>query len=224
VVRVVTVDPNYSVELCGGTHAGSTGELGFCMITAESGVAAGVRRIEAVCGRSAELQHLQEQSIIKQVSEQLKNPRDIVKAVAGQGEELTAIRKQMDQLEGQLIGFIKEDLLKKTKPGSMGLFIGEVVEAGSIDMLKKIAHEIRISGDNLLIALAAKIGGKVAFAIGISDQLTTTLSLDATVLIKTKVAGHIKGGGGGQKGLATAGGQDINGIEAAIESVRLAMI
>ena len=222
-VRVVTIDPDYSVELCGGTHAGSTGELGFCMITAESGVAAGVRRIEAVCGRPAELQHQQEQSIIKQVSEQLKNPRDLVKAVAGQGEELSAMRKQMEQLENQLIDFIKEDLLKKAEAVSTGIFIGAVVEASSIDMLKKIAHELRISGDNHVIVLGARIGGKAALAIGISDQCTAKHSLDATVLIKTKVAGHIKGGGGGQKGLATAGGQDANGIGAAIQAIKEAV-
>jgi alanyl-tRNA synthetase len=87
-------------------------------------------------------------------------------------------------------------------------------------MLKKLAHELRMSGNNLVIVLGARIAGKAALAIGISDQLNATLSLDAAGLIKSKVAGLIKGGGGGQKGLATAGGQDLNGIEPAIQAVR----
>lgn len=219
-VRVVTIDPGYSVELCGGTHAGSTGDLGFCMITTESGVAAGVRRIEAVCGRSAELQHQQEQSIIKQISEQLKNPRDIVRAVTTQVDELAAARKQVEQLESQLAGFLKEDLLKKAENKSSGIFIGAVVATESAEILKKLAHELRSSGDNYLIVLGARIAGKAALAIGISDQLAAKLSLDAPGLIKSKVAGHIKGGGGGQKGLATAGGQDAQGIESAIQAVK----
>jgi alanyl-tRNA synthetase len=217
---VVTIDPGYSVELCGGTHAGSTGDLGFCMITAESGVAAGVRRIEAVCGRSAELLHQQEQSIIKQISEQLKNPRDIVRAVTTQVDELAAARKQVEQLESQLAGFLKADLLKKAENKSSGIFIGAVVATESAEILKKLAYELRSSGDNYLIVLGARIAGKAALAIGISDQLSAKLSLDAPGLIKSKVAGHIKGGGGGQKGLATAGGQDAQGIESAIQAVR----
>jgi alanyl-tRNA synthetase len=100
------------------------------------------------------------------------------------------------------------------------VFVWSVIETGSADMLKKIAQELRMAGDNLLIVLAAKIGGKVALAIGVSDKLIADKSIDATNLIKTKVSALIKGGGGGQKGLATAGGQDLNGIEQAIQAVR----
>ena len=219
-VRVVTIDPDYSVELCGGTHAGRTGDLGLCMITAESGVAAGVRRLEAVCGMAAELQHQGEQILIRQVAEQLKNPRDINKAVATQVEELALAKKQIEQLENQLSSFIKSDLLKQAEQIEGNVFVGSVIETGSADMLKKIAQELRMAGDNLLIVLAAKIGGKVALAIGVSDKLIADKSIDATNLIKTKVSALIKGGGGGQKGLATAGGQDLNGIEQAIQAVR----
>ncbi|MEO0000909.1 MAG: alanine--tRNA ligase [Bacteroidota bacterium] len=219
-VRVVIIDPAYSVELCGGTHAGRTGDLGLCIITAESGVAAGVRRLEAVCGKSAELQHQGEQILIRQVAEQLKNPRDIIKAVTNQVEELAAAKKQIEQLENQLSGFIKDDLLNKAEQAGSCLFIGAVVATESAEMLKKLAHELRMSGHNLVIVLGARIAGKAALAIGISDQLHAMLSLDAAGLIKSKVAGLIKGGGGGQKGLATAGGQDLNGIEPAIQAVR----
>ncbi|MFM1963149.1 MAG: hypothetical protein RLZZ172_1994, partial [Bacteroidota bacterium] len=127
-VRVVTIDPDYSVELCGGTHAGRTGDLGLCMITAESGVAAGVRRLEAVCGKAAEMQHQAEQILIRQVAEQLKNPRDIIKAVTNQVEELAVAKKQIEQLENQLSGFIKDDLLKKVEHAGDCLFIGAVVD------------------------------------------------------------------------------------------------
>jgi alanyl-tRNA synthetase len=176
--------------------------------------------LEAVCGKSAELQHQGEQILIRQVAEQLKNPRDIIKAVTNQVEELAAAKKQIEQLENQLSGFIKDDLLNKAEQAGSSLFIGAVVATESAEMLKKLAHELRMSGHNLVIVLGARIAGKAALAIGISDQLNATLSLDAAGLIKSKVAGLIKGGGGGQKGLATAGGQDLNGIEPAIQAVR----
>src|SRR4029078_5355071 len=87
VVRVVIIDPTYSVELCGGTHVGSTGELGFFKITHETAVAAGVRRIEAVCGKQSE-DYLNEQlKTLQQIKEQLKNPKDILKSLENISEE-----------------------------------------------------------------------------------------------------------------------------------------
>ena len=219
-VRVVIVDPAYSVELCGGTHVGSTGELGFCMITSESGVAAGVRRIEAVSGTAAEKAHNQEQALLKNIGEVLKNPRDLVKAVENQLEELQAVKKQLESTETKLAGFIKGNLISKAETIQGIQFIGEVVEVSNPEMLKKMCNDLRVSISNALVVLAASVGEKPFVAIGIADNLATEKGLDATNLIKTKVAGLIKGGGGGQKTLATAGGQDTNNLNAVIEQVK----
>jgi alanyl-tRNA synthetase len=223
-VRVVTIDPAYSIELCGGTHVSQTGALGHCMIVSESGVAAGVRRIEAVCGDAADKKHLEEQHLLKQVSTLLKNPRELVRSVEQHLDELSAIKKQLDQTENRLLGYLKTDLVKKAEVVNGINFIGVITEASSSDSLKKLCNDLRSTYSYTLVILAANISGKPAVAVGISDTLVTEKGLDAVSLIKTHVAGHIKGGGGGQKSLASAGGQEVTGLEAAIAAIKNALV
>ncbi|MFN5422608.1 MAG: alanine--tRNA ligase [bacterium] len=219
-VRVVTIDPTYSVELCGGTHVGSTGELGYCVVVSESGVAAGVRRIEAVCGYPAEQKIGQDQALIKEVSGLFKNPRDLVRAIEQQSEEFTSIKKQLEQVEARLIGFLKTELVGKSELVGSVHFIGQLVEASSSDALKKICNELRSMNPHSIVVLAANVSGKPNVAVGIADDLVSEKGLDAVALIKNHVAGLIKGGGGGQKALATAGGQDVSGLQQSIAAVR----
>ncbi|HRX94501.1 MAG TPA: alanine--tRNA ligase, partial [Chitinophagaceae bacterium] len=104
-VRVVIIDPSYSVELCGGTHVGSTGELGLFKLTGETAVAAGVRRVEAVCGKAAE-EYVNEQiGSLKNLKELLKNPKDMAKAIENLQSENTDLKKHVESLEArQLVG------------------------------------------------------------------------------------------------------------------------
>lgn len=219
-VRVVTIDPSYSVELCGGTHVCSTGELGYCVVVSESGVAAGVRRIEAVCGIAAEQHIVKDQALIREVSGLFKNPRDLVRAIEQQGEEFTSVKKQLEQVENRLIGFLKAELINKVESIGSIHFMGELVEASSSDALKKICNELRSLNAHSVVVLAANVSGKPNVAIGLSDALVAEKGLDAVAMIKNHVAGLIKGGGGGQKALATAGGQDVSGLQASIAAVR----
>jgi len=219
-VRVVIIDPAYSVELCGGTHVTSTGELGFCIITSETGVAAGVRRIEAVVGEVAEKLVKDEKNILMQVASLLKNPRDIVKAIENQQEELQSIKKQLESTEQKLASFLKTELVSSAISLGKIQFIGQVVEVTQSEMLKKLCNDLRSLTPETVVVLAAVVGNKPFVAIGIADQLLSTNNLDATVLIKSKVAGLIKGGGGGQKTLATAGGQDASNLSQVIDQVK----
>jgi alanyl-tRNA synthetase len=222
-VRVVTIDPAFSNELCGGTHVGRTGELGFCCILSESGVAAGVRRIEAVCSKAFEGEWDKEQHILKEIGTVLKNPRDLVKAAIQLADELSASKKHVEQLEHRLMVFQKSALLSKFTPWGNMLFLGELVEASSAESLRKLCNELRNSAENACVVLGAEIGGKPSIALGIADTLAAEQGLDAVALIKTHVAALIKGGGGGQKTLATAGGQDPAGLTKAIEQLKQAV-
>lgn len=222
-VRVVIIDPNYSVELCGGTHVASTGELGFCMITSETGVAAGVRRLEAVSGAAAEGLLKEEKHLIAQVAVLLKNPRDIVKAIENQQEELQSLKKQLESTENKLAAYIHDDLKASAVTIGDVQFIGQLVEVTQPEMLKKLCNELRSAAVNSVVVLAAVVAGKPFVAIGISDELVAANRFDATVLIKTKVAGIIKGGGGGQKMLATAGGQDPSNLSLVVEQLKASL-
>jgi len=219
-VRVVVIDPAYSVELCGGTHATTTGELGFCMITSETGVAAGVRRIEAVVGEAAEKVVKEEKNVLVQVASLLKNPRDIIKAIENQQEELQILKKQLESTENKLAAFLKTELIASAKSIGNVQFIGQVVEVTQSEMLKKLCNDLRNQSDETVVVLGAVVANKPFVAIGIADQLVNANNLDATVLIKSKVAGLIKGGGGGQKTLATAGGQDASNLSQVIDQVK----
>jgi alanyl-tRNA synthetase len=219
-VRVVTIDPSYSIELCGGTHVGSTGELGFCLITAESSVAAGVRRIEAVCSNAVDQQIQEQQQLLKLIAASLKHPKDLIRAIEYQSDEITSLKKQLDSTDTKLLGYLKNELIGKFESIKQISFLGSKVDVTSVDTLKKLCNELRSSKDNAVVAIGAVIEGKPSVAVGIADMLHQSSGIDASALIKNEVAKYIKGGGGGQKTLAIAGGQDAAALMTAIDAVK----
>jgi alanyl-tRNA synthetase len=219
-VRVVTMDPNYSVELCGGTHVGHTGEIGTFIITAESAVAAGVRRVEAVSGKAAEEFLSGRLKVLEEVRQLLRNPSDTVKAVESLQEENAALRKHVDHLEARMLVGIRNEILKQDEIINGVTFIGAQVQVSQPDALKKICFDLRNNLNDHLVVLTANIGGKAHVAVGISDTVVAAKGLDAGRIIREQVASLIKGGGGGQKNLATAGGQDVSGLTEVITRVK----
>lgn len=219
VVRVVIMDPDYSIELCGGTHVANTGELGFFKITAESAVAAGVRRIEAISGNAAEEYINQQLTVLKQVKESLKNPKDLAKAIEDLSGENIELKKKLERAEAKRLVGIRNELLQKDQIINGVTFIGDIVEVENADSLKKICFDLKNNLNDYLVVLASNIGGKPFVAIGISDTVVAAKNLDAGKIIKDHVAPLIKGGGGGQKNLATAGGQDASKLEEVIKRV-----
>ena len=219
-VRVVTIDPNYSIELCGGTHVGATGELGFFKITSEGAVAAGVRRIEAICGLAAE-QYLNTQlQQLQQIKEALKNPKDAVKAILSLNEENTALKKQLEKFEEAQLKTVRDTLVKKVQSINGANFIGEQVEVSSADALKKLAFDLKPLVSDHIIVLTASVGGKAQVVLLFDEKVAAEKNLDASTTIKQKIAPLIKGGGGGQKTLATAGGQNAAELQQVIEAVK----
>ena len=219
-VRVVIIDPNYSLELCGGTHAGNTGELGVFKIQHESAVAAGVRRIEAVTGQPAENYINNQFDVIRAIRETLKNPKDFSKAIDNLITENNELKKKIESLESIQLAGIGKQLLQKTQTINAINFIGEMVEVSNADALKKIYFDLKSALSDHVIVLCANVEGKAYVAIGISDTVAAAKNLDAGKIIKEQISGLIKGGGGGQKNLATAGGQDTKNLKEVIEKVK----
>lgn len=219
-VRVVIMDPSYSIELCGGTHVGGTGELGLFKLKHESAVAAGVRRIEAVCGEGANTQVNEALAELETIKELVKNTKEPVKAVQQMVTDVQSLKKRIESYEALALVGIKNELASKVMRIGNTYFIGAVITVGNPDSLKKLCTELQASYTNLLVVLAANIEGKAAIAVLVDDTLQVIKGLEAQRIIKDQIAPLIKGGGGGQKGLATAGGQDPSNLTQVIETVK----
>ncbi|TAF54379.1 MAG: alanine--tRNA ligase [Sphingobacteriia bacterium] len=218
-VRVVTMDPNYSIELCGGTHVMHTGMIGLFKITSESAVAAGVRRIEALSGSKAynylyeQFSHLREVAALLKTQEPIKAVEKIILEKAQLEQRVEALEyKQLQQTTAQLLQQV-ETIDLPHSPATQ--FLGKAVDVTQADQLKKICFDLKTQLEApFVVVLSANILGKAAVAILLSDELPQILGTDAPQLIKQVVAPLIKGGGGGQKTLATAGGTDCSNVEA----------
>lgn len=220
-VRVVIIDPAYSIELCGGTHVANTGELGLFKIISEGAIAAGVRRIEALAGCKAEAYLNEQMSTLKSIREAYKNPKDLVKAIEQTQEDNKQLQKQLERMEAKILVGVRNDLCQKVETINGVQFIGDVVEVSSADALRKLCTDLKNEvAAPYVFCLAANIGGKSAIAIMMEESLSAANNWDASQWIKSHVAGLIKGGGGGQKTFANAGGQDASRLAEAVQAIR----
>ncbi|MFT3950037.1 MAG: alanine--tRNA ligase [Agriterribacter sp.] len=218
-VRVVVIDPAYSIELCGGTHVGHTGMIGLFTITGEQAVAAGVRRIEALTGPAAIQYTFDKINQFKNIGELLK-AKDPLKAIEKLMEEKAVLQKRIDSLEARQLVQVRNEILQKDEIVNGITFIGDIIEVSHADALKKLCFDIKNQLRDYVIVLCANIDGKPYVAIGMSDVVSAAKQLDAGKIIKEHVAPLIKGGGGGQKTLATAGGQDVSKLRDVITVVK----
>ncbi|AIZ64015.1 alanyl-tRNA synthetase [Hymenobacter sp. DG25B] len=214
-VRVITFGKDHSVELCGGTHVRTTGDIGFFKITSESAVGAGVRRIEAVTAGVAEAYVNQQLDVLQQVREALGNPQHLIPSIEKQTEEMAALRKQLEQFEQQSINQQKDQLVSQVKPLNDVNFLAAQVQVSSADGLKTLAYNLRQAVPNLVAVLGAEIDGKPQLAVMLDDELAKAGKLNASTLVR-ELAKEIQGGGGGQPFFATAGGKNAAGLGAAI--------
>lgn len=216
-VRVVIMDEKYSIELCGGTHVGYSGELGYFKIKHETAVAAGVRRIEAVSGKAAE-------TFIDKAFEDLhtakalfNNPKDLIKQIENTLAENKELKKKIETLETKQIALLKQELLSCIETINDNNFIGKIVEISNTEGLKKLANEL-VSNASCVV-LCANVGGKPSIAIALNESLIAK-GFEAPKIIKEYITPIIKGGGGGQKNLATAGGQDASNLHKVLEVIK----
>ncbi len=216
-VRLVKFDS--SVELCGGTHVQSTGEIGLLKIVSESSVAAGVRRIEAYTGNTA-LHYLNEQlGKLAQIHNSLGNVKDVVVATQSLKEENAQLKKQLEIFELEKAQQVKQDLKSKIEMVQDTHFIAQTISLSNADAIKTICFQLKQEYTNICIALAYKSGEKTMLSIALSDDLIQAKNIQASALIK-EIAPFIKGGGGGQAFFATAGGTDASGVNKAFEVIK----
>ena len=218
-VRVITFDPSFSVELCGGTHVQATGQIGLFKIVSESSVAAGVRRIEAITADEAERYIRDELQLLDQVRMLLKNPKDLVTTTKNLLEERHLLEKKVEGFQQEQANTLKDQLAAKAVKNNGHSVIIERVTVPSADILKNIAYGLRNQFDDLVLVLAAEIDNKPQVAVMIGEKLAQTNSYHAGNMVK-ELAKEIDGGGGGQPFFATAGGKNLEGLSAVIEKAR----
>ncbi len=217
-VRVVTFDESFSVELCGGTHVQQTGDIGLFKIISESGIAAGVRRIEALTGKAAEDFVYNELESLESIKTLFKNQPNTVNAVKSILEQHSKLQKEIEKLNRNSALQLTDSLISNAEEISGVKFICKEVEL-DVNQAKTLAQNLRTIDNNIFTVLALKDGNKVNLIISISDELVKAKGMNAGSIIR-EISTHINGGGGGQPFLATAGGKNASGIKAAFDSAR----
>lgn len=210
-VRMITFDPNYSRELCGGTHVPATGMIGFFKIVSESAVQAGVRRIEAITGVGALNYIFELADNFKELREALNNPKSVVTTVLGLLEENTKLKKEVEKGLVEKIKGIKDGLITQVQNINGVNFIAQEVDLPSADALKNLSYALKDQIDDLFLVLGANINGKPSISVMVSENLIAEKGLSAVTTVR-ELSKEIQGGGGGQPFYATAGGKDLAGL------------
>ena len=219
-VRVIKYGP--SVELCGGCHVPATGRIGSIRIIMETSVAAGIRRIEAVTAAKADQLYYGMQDMLNGLREALHNAPDIVNAIHKQIEENAGLKKQIEQYMAEKVASFRDRIIEGAEDfGDIKLvrMQGEY----DPDMIRNVMPLLRGKFTDVKFAVicATQWENKPTIAVFLSQPLVEA-GLNAGAMIKS-AAKNIQGGGGGQPWMATAGGRDVNGLNAAMEELLAAL-
>ena len=213
-----------STEFCGGTHVASTGVIGTLRITSESSVAAGVRRIEAVTGVAAENYLYEQADMIDAIRQLFNNSPQLMTAIRKTLEENAELGKQVGEYIREQIAEKKRQLLEKhVEVGGVRLFLVE--KEVPAEIVKDIAFQIAGELHEPFVFIAACVepsSSKPSLTLMISKDLVESRGWNASQLLRA-AAKHIQGGGGGQPHFATAGGKNVDGLNAAVEELLSAM-
>jgi len=217
VVRVIRFG-DFSTELCGGTHARATGDIGLLKIVGESGIAAGVRRIEALTGKGALLHLRQQEQLLRRLAELLRSPvGELPARVEKLLEERRAADQEIERLRREKRGAASVDLSAKAETiGSVRAVVTQVDGADPKE-LRNLVDELRAKLGSGLVLLAARADGRVTLAAGVTQDLATTFHAGQLI---GAVSGVVGGKGGGRPDFAQGGGPDVAKVDAAFEKFR----
>lgn len=216
-VRVVKVG-DYSLELCGGTHVNSTGEIGIFKIVSESGIGSGTRRIEAVTGRHA-YHYLNEQyKLLQEAADRLKtSPQGLLQRVEQLNEQVKELNREKEVLQSKLNKALSGDLLSRVKEVDGIQVLATQVEANGPEALRQLADNLKQKLGEGILVLGTVNDGKVQLVASVTANLVKK-GFHAGKLIK-EVASRCGGGGGGRPDLAQAGGKKPDELEGALQYV-----
>ena len=216
-VRVITMG-DYSTELCGGTHVARTGDIGFFKIISEGGIAAGIRRVEAITGLAALAWAQNQESLMKNIIAEVKaqTEKDVLAKIQANAANAKALEKELAKAKAELAVHAGAKLLDNAKDLGAAKLVAAQIEADAAT-LREIVTDLTGKSDNAVILLAAVNDGKVSLCAGVSKPLTNKVK--AGDLVKF-AAEQVGGKGGGRPDLAQAGGSDVEKLPAVLDSVK----
>ena len=214
-VRVITMG-DYSTELCGGTHVARTGDIGFFKIISEGGIAAGIRRVEAITGLAALAWAQNQESLMKNIIAEVKaqTEKDVLAKIQANAANAKALEKELAKAKAELAVHAGAKLLDNAKDLGAAKLVAAQIEADAA-ALREIVTDLTGKSDNAVILLAAVNDGKVSLCAGVSKPLTNKVK--AGDLVKF-AAEQVGGKGGGRPDLAQAGGTDASQVGAMLDS------
>ena len=218
-VRVLSMGKNdFSVELCGGTHVNQLGDIGLFRIVSEGGVAAGVRRIEAVTGYDAYQFDKQTEDSLSEIAQMTKtNNTSVVEKVAQLIKQQKELEKQIATFQKQLASNQGDDLISQVSEVNGVKLLATAVEGISAKDLRDVADKLKDKLGSAVIVLAVVNGDKVALVAGVTKDLTGQYQAGK---ILNHVAQQVGGKGGGRPDMAQGGGTDPSGLDSALASVK----
>ncbi len=217
-VRVVTMGGEYSVEFCGGCHVNRTGDIGLFKVASETGISAGVRRIEAVTGKGALTLVENEEQTLKQIMGVINSgPLELVERVQQLAASNRTLEKQLEQLKAKMASSVGDELASQVIEINGTQVLVATLEKFNSKSLRDTVDRLKNKLGTTVIVLASINDGKVDLVVGVSKDLTKKVTAGD---LANMVAEQIGGKGGGRPDMAMAGGNDVSAVPSALESVK----
>ena len=217
-VRVVTMGGEYSVEFCGGCHVNRTGDIGLFKVASETGISAGVRRIEAVTGKGALTLVENEEQTLKQIMGVVNSgPLELVERVQQLAASNRTLEKQLGQLKAKMASSVGDELASQVIEINGTQVLVATLEKFNSKSLRDTVDRLKNKLGTTVIVLASINDGKVDLVVGVSKDLTKKVTAGD---LANMVAEQMGGKGGGRPDMAMAGGNDVSAVPSALESVK----